>query len=196
MSPLCSPLPNSDRRALLELARRAIVAAVCSVRIPDFPKPTGSLAERSGAFVSLHWRGKLRGCIGQVEPAHSLAETVVKCAIGAALQDPRFSPVKAGEIEELEIEISILSTLQPAAPEDVEVGRHGAVVAQGGRRGLLLPQVATERHWTREQFLEETCLKAGLERSAWKDIETQLWIFTAENFSDSNFSMPGPAPTK
>jgi len=181
---------------LLELARRAIVEAVCSGRILDFPKPTGPLVERSGAFVSLHRRGKLRGCIGQVEAAHSLAETVVRCAIGAALQDPRFSPVKADEIGELEIEISILSALQSASPEDVEVGRHGVVVVQGGRRGLLLPKVATERNWTREQFLEETCLKAGLGRSAWKDMETQLWVFTAESFSEADFSTPRPAPGK
>ncbi len=194
MSPLCSPLSNEDRRALLELARRAILEAVRSGHVLDFPPPTGALKERSGAFVTLHLRGRLRGCIGQVEPACPLAETVVRCARGAALEDPRFSPVIADEVGNLNIEVSILSALHPASPEDVEIGRHGLVVMQGGRRGLLLPQVALERAWLRERFLEETCLKTGLEPNAWKDPETRLWVFTTEIFSEADYFSPRPAP--
>lgn len=182
MSPLCS----DDRRALLELARRAIAEAVSHGRLLNLPAPAGALAEPSGAFVTLHHRDRLRGCIGQLSRSAPLANAVVHCAIGAALEDPRFRPVCAEEVAELEIEISILSPLEPIEPQAVEVGRHGLVVARSDRRGVLLPQVATEHGWTRERFLEEACAKAGLEPDAWKDPATHLLAFTAEVFSEAD----------
>jgi len=184
MSPLCS----EDRRALLDLARRTIVEAVCHGRAPEDPSPTGALAEPSGAFVTLRWRGRLCGCIGQVGLYESLADTVVRCAIGAALEDPRFGPVSADEVPELGIEISVLSPLEPIQPEAVEVGRHGLMVSQGELRGVLLPQVAAEYGWTRERFLEEVCAKAGLKPGTWKDSGTRLLAFTAEVFSEADFN--------
>ena len=183
MSPLCS----DDRRALLELARWAIVGAVCHDRIPELAAPTGALAEPSGAFVSLHFGGRLRGCVGQVRPTGSLAATVVQCSIGAARADPRFRPVEADEVAALEVEISVLSDLKPIHPDAIEVGRHGLVVTCGQHRGVLLPQVAVEHHWTRECFLKETCAKAGLEPDSWQDPASQLWAFTAEVFSEKDF---------
>jgi len=172
---------------LLDLARRVIVEAVLHGRFFQPPAPAGELAKLSGAFVTLHEQGRLRGCIGQVEPVEPLANAVARCAVSAALEDPRFYPVRAEELGNLEIEISILSRLEPVQPDEIEVGRHGLVVTQGRRRGLLLPQVATQYRWARERFLEETCAKAGLERDAWKDSATRIESFTAEVFSEAEF---------
>jgi AmmeMemoRadiSam system protein A len=184
-----SPLSSHERRALLDLARRAIVEAVGHERLPEIPTLTGALAQPAGAFVTLHRRGQLCGCIGQVGPTESLAETVVSCAIGAATKDPRFEPPSAEEIGELEIEISVLSAVEPIDPQTISVGRHGLLVVRGNSRGVLLPQVATEHGWTRERFLEETCGKAGLESDAWKDSATRVLAFTAEVFSETDFQI-------
>ncbi len=184
MSPLCS----DDRRALLELARRSIVEAVRDARVLDFPGPVGALAQPSGAFVTLHRSGQLCGCIGQVWPREALAAIVARCAIAAATKDPRFRPVHAEELPDLEIEVSVLSDLTPIQPEAIEAGRHGLVVARYNQRGVLLPQVAAERGWARERFLQETCAKAGMEPDAWKDPATSLMAFTAEVFSEADFA--------
>ena len=182
-----SPLPRETRRALLELARRALIEAVTHRRelklLPsDFPP-----APPAGIFVSLHKRGRLRGCVGRVEAPEPLAETVARCAAAAALEDPRFDPVESSEVAELEIELSVLSPLAPARPEEIVAGLHGILVSRGPQRGLLLPQVATQFRWGRERFLEETCHKAALEREAWKDPVTQIYVFTAEVFSEAEF---------
>ncbi len=182
-----SPLPNEERLVLLELARRAIVETVRARPLPAVPPVSLALRERAGAFVSLHLRGRLRGCIGQVEPVEALAEAVARCAVAAAVEDSRFEPVTPGELAELEIEISILSPLTPIQPEEIEVGKHGLLVTRERTRGLLLPQVATQYHWPRERFLEEVCRKAGLERDAWKDPASRIEAFTAEVFSEADF---------
>lgn len=135
----------------------------------------------------MHRRSRLCGCIGQVAPSDSLAVTVARCAIGAATKDPRFPPVRPEELAELEIELSILSPLEPIEPEAVQIGQHGLMVVRDYHRGVLLPQVAMEHHWTRERFLEETCTKAGLPPDAWRDPGTQIQAFTAEIFSEADF---------
>lgn len=183
MSLLCS----EDRRALLDLARHAVVEAVCHGRVLEFPPPSGALAAPGRAFVTLHRSGRLCGCIGQVVTSDSLAATVVRCAIGAATKDPRFRPVRPEELAELEIELSVLSPLEPIQPEAIQVGRHGLMVARDQFRGVLLPQVAVEHRWTRDRFLEETCAKAGLPPDAWKDPATRVMAFTAEVFSEAEF---------
>jgi AmmeMemoRadiSam system protein A len=187
MSPLC----NEDRRELLAIARRAIVDAAQG-------KPSVTSASRArtdfdslgdntpGVFVTLHRGGELRGCVGQIEGAGALAEVIERCAVAAALEDPRFSPVTPSEVAELEIEISLLSPLEPVAPAQIEIGRHGLVVQQGSRRGLLLPQVPVDRGWQWPRFVEETCVKAGLARDAWKDPATRTFAFTTEVFTEAN----------
>ncbi len=179
-----SPLHSEERRALLELARQMIRAAVIGGPEPVLPAATGGLAQVCGVFVSLHRCGHLRGCIGQVETPDPLPTTVARCAVGAALKDTRFDPVQSDEVASLEIEISVLSPLNPIRPEEVEVGQHGLLVRRGARVGLLLPQVATQYNWTRERFLSETCRKAGLDPEAWKEPGTRLEAFTAEVFSE------------
>jgi AmmeMemoRadiSam system protein A len=181
-------LSEDERRAALELARQAIVEAVSRHKLPSFIPRDGIFSERHGVFVTLHVHGHLQGCIGVTEPSEPLGEAVVRCAVSAALEDPRFSPLKETQLKEIGIEISLLSPLDPIAPESIEVGRHGLLIVNHAQRGLLLPQVAVEHRLTREQFLEETCRKAGLRREAWKDPETQIFGFTCEVFSESSSS--------
>lgn len=180
-----SPLRNEEKRALLDLARSAISLIVTERRELRVFSPAGNLAIPAGAFVTLHRRGRLRGCIGRIEPVEPLADVVAHCAAAAAEEDPRFSPLQVDELAELEIEISVLSPLEIAKPEAVEPGRHGLVVSKGLRRGVLLPQVAMQYKWTRERFLEETCHKGGLETDAWSHPETRIEVFTAEVFSET-----------
>lgn len=178
-------LSEADQQALVELARKAIREAVLHRKILDAIPREGIFSERRGVFVTLHVRGRLQGCIGVTEPNESLGEAVVRCAVSAALEDPRFSPMKELQLEEMSIEISLLSPLEPILPEAIEIGRHGLLVINHSQRGLLLPKVATEHGLTREQFLEETCRKAGLPRDAWREPETGLFGFTCEVFSDN-----------
>jgi hypothetical protein len=112
-----------------------------------------------------------------------LAQTVTETAVAAAFEDPRFPPLDPGELKDIQVEISVLTPLQRIRnPEEVRVGVHGIVVKKGGRSGLLLPQVATEQGWDRSTFLENCCLKAGLPRDAWKDGETEIYVFSADVF--------------
>lgn len=175
---------ETDRRALLELARRAIAEAVSLRRAVGTIPRTGVFAERRGVFVSLHARGRLRGCIGIVEATEPLGAAIARCAASAAQQDPRFSPVGDDELQALQIEISLLSVPEPILPENIEIGKHGLLISLGAKRGLLLPQVAVEHKLSREKFLEETCRKAGLEANAWREPATRVEGFSCEVFSE------------
>lgn len=177
-----SPLSNDDWLTLVEIARRAISTAILESRLPDLPSYCWPLSEHRGAFVSLYRDGKLRGCVGQVEEPGPLAEVVARAAINAALYDSRFPPVAASEIPNLEIEISVLSSLERIQAEAIVVGQHGLLVVRDRYRGILLPQVAAERQWSSLRLLEETCIKAGLPRDSWRDPATELYGFTAEVF--------------
>ena len=181
-------LSEADRRTALQLARTAVVEAVTQRKIPDSFPSQGVFAERHGVFVTLHVHNRLQGCIGVIEAKEPLGEAIARCAASAALEDPRFAPMKTEQLGELRIEISLLSVMEPIAPESIEIGRHGLFVRLHAQRGLLLPQVATEHRLTREQFLEETCRKAGLSREAWRDPEARLFGFTCEAFSETSLS--------
>jgi AmmeMemoRadiSam system protein A len=181
-----SRLSSDDCRALLDLARRAISSAVIENQLLDLPAYAISLTEPAGAFVTLHRGGQLRGCVGQVESPDPLLETIARTAINAALHDPRFPAVAADEVGSLEIEISVLAAPAPIAPDAILLGHHGLLIVNGENRGLLLPQVATERRWSSQRFLEETCAKAGLPRDAWRESSTRVLAFTAEVFSDTS----------
>src|ERR1035438_4077038 len=147
-----------ERELLLRLAHRSIELGL-EGRSVDLTSPTAHLAEPRGAFTTLHLEGELRGCIGFVVPIQSLYAAVAESASAAALDDPRFQPVTPAEAQHLKSEISVLPPVQPIRPEEVVVGRHGLVVTQGNRRGLLLPQVPIEWKWDRETFLAQTCRK-------------------------------------
>ena len=177
-------LSEGDRQALLKLARASVIAAVSRVLPESWPQD-GVFAERSGVFVTVRVNDRLRGCIGVVEADEPLGDALVRCAAGAASQDPRFPPIRAEELESLQVEISLLSPMVPIGPEEIAIGHHGVMVVRGRQRGVLLPQVATDHHLTAEQFLAETCRKAGLAMDAWREPETQIFAFTCEVFSDA-----------
>lgn len=183
-----SSLADREKIALLQIARRALVDAVKRARAPQFGESMFAAIENrkaaSGAFVTLRCSGKLRGCIGQIGAGLALEIVVAHCAASAATEDPRFRSLQAEELNEVELEISVLSEPQRTAPDAVIVGKHGLIVSRGSRRGLLLPQVAEEHKLTSQLFLEETCVKAGLPRDAWKDPATRIEVFTAEVFSE------------
>lgn len=171
-----------EREQLLKLAHASIRHRL--VRSPlNAAAPSPHLAEMRGVFTTLHRFGKLRGCIGFVFANAPLYQAVIETAASAGFEDPRFDPVQPHEVDELQIEISVLSPMVKIAPEQVEVGKHGLLVSQYGRRGLLLPQVPIEWGWDRETFLSETCRKAGLPADAWKHGAT-IEAFTAEVFGD------------
>lgn len=179
-------LTAGQRAALLRLARGAVAAHLAHGPLPaDAPDDAlGGLT--AGAFVTLRRGGDLRGCIGFPEGGSPLAQTVIRCAIAAAVEDPRFKPVTIDELRGLEIEVSVLGSIEPVRDVgDVEIGRHGLIAEQGSRRGLLLPQVATEWAWDRETFLAQTCVKAGLRPDAWRH-GARLYRFEAEVFEDSS----------
>ena len=179
-------LSEADRRAALQLARTAVVEAVAHRKLPEVFPREGIFAVRRAVFVTLHVRNLLQGCIGVIEANEPLGEAIVRCAASAALEDPRFVPMRTDQLGQLSIEISLLSPMEPIVPESIEIGHHGLLVRLHAQRGLLLPQVAIEHRLTREQFLEETCRKAGLLREAWRDPEARLFGFTCEVFSESS----------
>jgi len=173
------------QRELLRGARDALMQLFRGGRVPD---PEGASAPIAGVFVSLHrisadGERELRGCMGALDLREPLGQAVARMAVAAATRDPRFPPLRNEELVDLEIEISLLSPLVPLRSTDqLVVGRHGLHVSKGERRGLLLPQVAPEHDWDREQFLAHACLKAGLPEDAWRDGDTRIEVFSAEVF--------------
>ena len=175
---------DRQQRALVDIARAAVTRCVTGGRI-EIPA-AAPFPEASGAFVTLKRNGRLRGCIGTLECRRPLAEEVARVAVSAAREDPRFQPLRAAELDGLDVEVSVLGPLEridASDPAAIVIGRHGLVVEQGARRGLLLPQVATEWNWGREEFLAQTCIKAGLPADAWRHGAT-VYRFVADVFGD------------
>lgn len=186
------PLIETEKKELLRIARESIEAkakkAGKGLSVAD---ASGTLNEDSGAFVTINRRGRLRGCIGVFASRDPLWKTVEKMAGAAAAEDPRFVPLGEDELADIDIEISVLTPLKEIKdPAEVEVGRHGLVIAQGNKRGALLPQVATEHGFDRETFLAETCVKAGLKPEAWQE-GASIYVFEAEVFGDKYLSNAG-----
>jgi AmmeMemoRadiSam system protein A len=171
-----------ERAILLQLAHESILSALQRREISLTP-PSPHFSEPRGAFTTIYLQGQLRGCVGYVFPVTSVYRTVAETARAAAFDDTRFSPVTLEEAPGLEVSLSILSPLKSITPEEIEIGLHGLVVSQGGRRGLLLPQVPVEHQWDRVTFIEQTCRKAGLPLDAWRKGAT-LEAFSAEVFGD------------
>ena len=174
-------IPAASQRRLINLSRRSLESFVrgrgCSAEGIDDPCLQSN---HYGAFVSLHAYGELRGCMGSCTPDGPLFRTVVEMTEAAASRDHRVEPVSAAELEAIRIEVSVLSSMERAEdPLALQVGKHGLYIESGGRRGVFLPQVATEHGWDMGKFLEETCRKAGLKKSAWQDPATLISCFTA-----------------
>ena len=180
-------LSEEDKKELLRIARESIEGYLREKKIPKFEPKSEALRRNCGAFVTLKLNGQLRGCIGYMEPIMPLYMAVSRAAVAAATQDPRFPPVTLEEMKRIEIEISVLSPMvRIDDPEKVVVGKHGLYIRNRrlGRSGVLLPQVAVEMGWNREEFLRGVCRKAWLPEDAWKWDDTELYVFTAEVFSE------------
>lgn len=177
-------LSQDDRKQLLDIARLSIESYLKDKTIPDF-EVSGLIAQPGAAFVTLEKNGQLRGCIGHTVAVEPLYKTVSVCAVQAAVADRRFPPVQAGELPNLHIEISWLTPLERIESlDEIQVGRDGLMITLGNKRGLLLPQVATEYGWNRTQFLENTCHKAGLPSDAYKAPEVVIEKFQAVIFGE------------
>ena len=175
-----------DRRELLSIARKTISSYLSERKIPqiDSSKLSETLRRHAGAFVTLHKKGALRGCIGRFDATEPLYAVVQKMAISASTEDYRFPPVDLKEINDLDIEISVLSPMRKiSSPEEIELGKHGIYIRKGNRSGTFLPQVATETGWTLEEFLGHCAQdKVGIGWDGWKDAE--VYIYEAYVFSE------------
>ena len=185
-------LDDAAKRSLLLTARAAIARAIGADRkrvtpnADPIPNPQSLVPGdlRAGAFVTLRIKGQLRGCIGYPEPELPLIEVVERCAVSAAISDPRFPALRESEWTEVDLEVSVLGPIAPVGDiRHVVVGRDGLIVEFGRRLGLLLPQVAVEWKWDAAEFAAQTCAKAGLPRDAWLK-GAKLFRFEAEVFSE------------
>ncbi|HPA52062.1 MAG TPA: AmmeMemoRadiSam system protein A [Thermoanaerobaculia bacterium] len=183
-------LTDAERDDLIQRARHAAARAL---GLPEgkreLPPPAGRLAEPGASFVTWRRDGRLRGCIGSVEPWRPLAEDVETNAVAALVRDPRFAPAQARDLRWLSVEVSVLSPLDEVSDplRQLEIGVHGVVVRKGSRSGLLLPQVAPEWGWDVPTLLAQVCLKAGLPEDSWKEGSppAALYRFSAEVFGES-----------
>jgi AmmeMemoRadiSam system protein A len=178
-------LTTTQKDALLALARETARRAAAGERASEpGPAPEG-LTAPGAAFVTLRVGGELRGCIGTFEARDPLWDTVHEMATAAATRDPRFAPLGARDLPAITVDVSVLAPARRIRHTgEIELGRHGLEIRRGPRRGLLLPQVATDHDLDRETFLAETCRKAGLPAGAWREADTEIWAFEAEVFGD------------
>lgn len=179
-------LTDDEKRELLRIARATLREIFETGRIPPGKPHRDSLTAPAGVFVSLHHQGTLRGCIGTQQETTPLYRIVQEMAVAAATRDPRFEPITQDELDELEVEISVLGHHRRVRePGEIEIGVHGLTIEHGGRRGLLLPQVAPEHGWNALELLEHVCQKAGLPAGTWKHDAAVVELFTAQVFSDA-----------
>lgn len=164
--------------AVLTLARETVEASVSGRPLPPLPEDP-ELGVGRAVFVTLYRGGALRGCLGRLEADLSLAAAVQRMAVAAAREDPRFAPVTPDELHDLVVEVSVLSPAQPVLPEVVVPGIDGVIVRRGPRCGVLLPPVASQQGWDREQLLDAACRKAGLPPGAWREAGTTVEAFRA-----------------
>lgn len=177
---------------LVRLARKTIESYLRDNRIPGVKDAPGKLREKAGVFVTLETYPdkNLRGCIGYPEPMLPLVEALCRAAVSAATNDPRFPPVSLGELEKIIVEVSVLSRPEPLRgppreyPGEIVIGRHGLIAERGFHRGLLLPQVAVDENWSKEEFLSHTCMKAGLLPDAWLQEGTKIYRFEGIVFAE------------
>ena len=179
---------NKQRKSLLEIARASINTYLQSGKKIQISETDPLLKQVVGAFVTLNKHKELRGCIGNLTGTQPLYLTIRDMAIEAAVGDPRFPKLSLSELKDVEIEVSVLSVLERvSSAEKIEMGKHGVLVKKGYQSGVFLPQVATETGWSKEEFLNNLCAqKAGLPADAWKNKDTELYVFEAEVFSEKD----------
>jgi AmmeMemoRadiSam system protein A len=178
-------LTETEKKILLQTARQSITSAVNNLPLPVTNNCSDELLKQCGAFVTLFRENELRGCIGFIDARRPLIETIREAAERAALEDPRFAPVASDELEQIDIEISVLSVLKRLEQiTEINIGTDGIVVELGMKRGLLLPQVAKENGWNHELFFKQTLRKAGIPVSLQVHPELRAFTFTAEVFNE------------
>lgn len=184
-------LDREQQVNLLKLARLTIAGSLgvdTGIAEPEFKDPVFS--EKCGAFVTLHIKGNLRGCIGYIEGIKNIPDTIREMALSAAFRDPRFRPLSRPEYGDIDIEISVLSPIEKVDDiNDIMVGRDGLIMTKGYNRGLLLPQVPVEQGWDRDTFLTHTCYKAGLPGDSWKRGGMLIEKFSAQVFSEKELGL-------
>ena len=180
-------LSETQKKSLLGVVRKVVEMAVRGEVISEFESEDELFNENRGCFVTIHNDGQLRGCIGQCQPTASLIETIREMAI-AATRDSRFmyDPITEKELSKIDIEISVLSPLELTDdPASLKLGTHGIYIKKGHLNGCYLPQVAAETGWSVDEFLSHCCQdKAGLAGDAWKDSDTEVFLFTADVFGE------------
>ncbi|MDD5284726.1 MAG: AmmeMemoRadiSam system protein A [Desulfuromonadaceae bacterium] len=177
-------LTKKEQNELLKIARDTIVSYVTSGKVPVLETASKGLNLETGCFVTIKQKGQLRGCIGNFVSDKPLYKLVQEMAVSAATRDPRFYPMKAHDLADFELDISVLSPLEKASSvEEIQVGIHGIYIVKGSYRGVLLPQVATDYGWDRDEFLRHTCIKAGLPENAWQG-DCEIFIFSALVFGE------------
>jgi len=181
-------LKSQQRKKLLAIARKSITTYLETGKKLELTETDPLLLKEMGAFVTLRKHGELRGCIGNLIGNQPLYLTIRNMAVEAAVGDPRFSPVTASELKDIEIEVSVLSPLKKiSSPDEIQLGRDGVLIKRGFNSGVYLPQVATETGWSKEEFLSSLCAhKAGLPADTWRDKATEIYIFSAEVFSEKD----------
>ena len=178
---------EKQKETLLKIAREAINSTLKGGRSALIPDIDNTLKMKRAAFVTLTIKGQLRGCIGYIKPYKPLFQTIDSLAKAAAFEDPRFPPLSEKEISDLKIEISVLSEMELIPIQELEritIGKHGLYIVCRDDTGLLLPQVAVENNWDVQQFLHHVCLKAGLPPDVYTRCDCELYIFSAEIFSE------------
>jgi len=177
-------LIRKEQQQLLALSRKTILDYVKNGHVEDIFVENDGLNATSGCFVTIKTQGNLRGCIGCFTSEKPLWQTVQEFSIAAASRDPRFYPLHPDELDDITIEISVLSSLTKIeSVDEIKVGTHGLYIEKNMYRGVLLPQVATEYGWDKSTFLKQTCLKAGLEPDAWES-GADIYIFSAQIFGE------------
>jgi uncharacterized protein len=181
----------TDAEELINLARKTVESEIHTSQKTTFSKKIEErFSEKYGLFVTIHKNNELRGCIGIIQPVYPLYEGIIHLAKSAAFEDPRFTPISAEELNDLEYEISILTEPEKVSlskeeiPGIIRIGKHGLIIKKGPYSGLLLPQVAKEHRFSPKQFLEQTCLKAGLDPNEWEKEDTEIYIFSAQVFKE------------
>lgn len=184
-------LSLDDGRLLVKIARETIEQYVRKGKTLEPEGVPERLRQPRGVFVTLTRKGELRGCIGYPLPVKPLMEALIDAAISAATRDPRFSPVRADELKEITVEVSVLTEpelIRVKHPreylEKIRIGRDGLIVEWSGFAGLLLPQVPVEWGWDVEEFLSQTCVKAGLPPDCWLEKDVKVKRFSAQIFRE------------
>ena len=182
-------LSTELRLKLLRVARQSLENFLENGDHIQFPTEIPELLEKRAVFVTLRKRsnGDLRGCIGHSKPRYPLIEAVAKTAISSAVDDSRFTPLKIYELQDLLIEINVLSPMYPSKPDNVEIGKHGIMINKGSKGALFLPEVAVSNDWDLNTFFDELCRKADLPKGSWNNRYAELYVFESEAWGEHEF---------